>query len=315
MLADSVRLASSTAISAELCQILPVLVADQLAVTATEYVGELTEDADQVVAQSARNGQERNISDRSVRLAILSMAVAMEMAFDHRQVREVGLSGLVHDWGMYRLPERMRDPDEPFSCEDWLLYMTHPRLTLDLLELVRNVSAAVRVASFHVHEQADGSGFPQGLRRERIHPYARILNVVDAYLSLTSRVRGRPALIPYDAMSYLLHHTRTGEFDRKVVAAFLQVFSLFPIGSYVRLSDGTQAKVLRRNREFYMEPLVQRVTSSRTVRIDPAHGEETIVDLAANGLRIEAPLPTPNRREMRLDPELMSVVRWEGPNS
>ena len=45
------------------------------------------------------------------------------------------------------------------------------------------------------------------------------------------------------------------------MAALLNAFSLFPIGSYVGLSDGSIAQVLRPNRGKYDDPIVQRADS------------------------------------------------------
>ena len=288
--------------------------ADQLATVAGDYITEMAEDTDQVVASTSLSSDGQKVNERSVRLAILGMAVAIEMGFDAKNVRQVGLCGLVHDWGIFRLPDRLGKPQEPFSSNDWLVYRTHPLQTFELLQRVNGIPDAVRVAAFHVHEQANGTGFPKGLRKERIHPYARILNVVDAYLSLTSQIHGRPAFIPYDAMVYLLHHTRTGEFDSEVVSAFLQVFSLFPIGSHVRLSDGTQAKVLRRNGLAYTQPLVQRLPQGNGSYQASSDSPADLVDLAFGDLQVETALPTPHRREMRLDPDLIAEIHWDGPD-
>ena len=41
--------------------------------------------------------------------------------------------------------------------------------------------AIVPLVCFQVHERLDGSGYPQGCRSERIHLFARILHVADAF--------------------------------------------------------------------------------------------------------------------------------------
>ncbi|MGI9430400.1 MAG: hypothetical protein ACR2NM_17190, partial [Bythopirellula sp.] len=94
------------------------------------------------------------------------------------------------------------------------------------------------------------------------------------------------------------------------VRALLQVISLFPIGSRVRLSDGTEAQVIRRNAKNYTAPVVQRVGGDRKLRVDGA--QTAIVDLALAKMRVMSPIAPPDREESRLDESLMSKVLWEG---
>ena len=39
----------------------------------------------------------------------------------------------------------------------------------------------------HHHEQADGSGYPSGIKKNDIHPFALICGIADVYDALTSK--------------------------------------------------------------------------------------------------------------------------------
>jgi hypothetical protein len=193
--------------------------------------------------------------------------------------------------------------------------MKHPLYTVELLEQVLGISDLIRVVSSQIHECFDGSGYPAGRSGQGIHPFARILGVADAYISLTSEMRGRPAVIPCDAMVCLLYQGRQGTFDREAVRALVRTLSMFPIGSHVRLKDGSEAKVLRANRTQYTRPMVQRLFDEKGIRIDSAH-ETSVIDLAESEIDVQEPLPTPHHREMRLEPaERMHSMVWDRPNS
>jgi HD-GYP domain-containing protein (c-di-GMP phosphodiesterase class II) len=281
--------------------------AEQLTTLATSYETEMTVDTDNVLTTTSDLAHDPQLAERCVRMSVLGMAMGIELGFDERKVRELGVCGLVHDWGMFQLPERLRNPHEPFSRDDWLQYSMHPYRTLKILEQMIGMSEVVLLAASQVHELADGSGYPKGLKKERIHPYAKLLSVADVYISLTSSVRGRPAFLPYDAMKYLLTNIKVGRFDADVVRALLHTLSLFPIGSHVELTDGSSAKVLRRNANEYTKPIVERV------QIDSAHSQ--LVDLVDEGITIRAALPTPHRKEMRIDESLMTEVMWDEPGN
>ncbi len=281
-----------------------------LKMAAENFVSEIVEDTDSVLASSIELAPSPAVAEQGVRLALLGMAMAIEMDWDETNVREVGLCGLVHEFGMFRLEERLQDPQTKISAGDWKEITDHPLHTLDMLTSMKSISLAVRLAATQVHENPDGTGYPRGLKEKEIHPYAHLLHAADAYITLTAEVRGRKAYLAYDVMVYLLNQVKANRMEEKAMRALLQVVSLFPLGSHVRLSDGTEAQVLRRNDAHYTTPIVQRVGANRKAKYDSAHA--SILNLAEAKMRVMSPLSSPDREEVRLDESLMSEVLWEG---
>jgi|GEM_PF-1599056 len=279
--------------------------------TTQSYVTELTSDTDNVLASAIELAPSPAIAQRGVRMALLGMAMAIEMQWDETHVSEVGLCGFVHDFGLIQLEEKLRNPQTEISADEWKQYTQHPLYTLDLLASMKNVSLPVRLAATQVHENPDGSGYPRELKQTEIHPYATLLHVADAYITLTAAMRGRQAFLSYDVMVYLLNQVKADRMDEPAVRALLQVVSLFPIGSHVRLSDGSEAQVIRRSAANYATPIVQRVGADRKARFDSAH--PSIIDLAQTKIRVMSPLLPPDRPEARLEESLMGEILWERP--
>lgn len=281
-----------------------------LRLAAQNYIDELVDDTDNVLAYSSELAPDPAITERGIRLALLAMAMAIEIDWDEPHVREVGLCGLVHDFGVFRLQDKLHDPTASLTSEEWRQLTDHPLHTLDMLTSMRSISLPVRLAATQVHECPNGSGYPRGLSRDEIHPYATLLQAADAYITLTAKMRGRQAYLPYDVMVYLLKQVKAGRMDDKAIRALLQVVSLFPLGSHVRLSDGSEAQVLRRNAEHYTAPIVQRVGADRKAKFNSAHA--SIIDLAQTKMRVMSPLVPPDRDEVRLEEASMNQVLWEG---
>jgi HD-GYP domain-containing protein (c-di-GMP phosphodiesterase class II) len=272
-------------------------------------LAELVQDADQTIATTTEMPRKPEITERAVRMSVLGMAIALELDWDEEQIREIGQCGLIHDWGFFRLTEDIRPHSTALDDQSRKEMKQHPLHTFELLGKMQRLSDAVRVAAAQVHEKLDGSGYPLGLKEEAIHPYAKVLHVADAYVSLTEETWGRPAFIPYDAMVYLLSQVRTRSVSIDAVRALLNVVALFPIGSHVELSDGSEARVIRRGKGVYTEPVVQRVGADRTLRIDANHS--SIVDLSQSDLRVTAPLPHPIRQEGRIIDTSTIALLWE----
>jgi hypothetical protein len=138
-----------------------------------------------------------------------------------------------------------------------------------------------------MHERCNGSGYPRGRTAKQIHELAKVAAVADVFLALCSTRPHRPALMPYYALERMLHGVKDGLFDAVVVRALLKTVSLFPVGSFVRISDGRIGKVLRSNGEDYARPVV----AAWKPGADP--NESIVVDLSQEpDLRVIAALAT-----------------------
>ena len=281
-----------------------------LQMVAEDYIEELLSDTDGAIASAREIAPDPAIVERGIRLALLGMAMAIEMGWDEHIVQEVGLCALVHDLGMFRLEERLHNPRIKLTAADFKELTAHPLHTLDMLSSMKNVSLPVRLAASQVHENPDGTGYPRRLTRESIHPYAALLHAADAYITLTANMHGRRAFLTYDVMVYLLNQVGAGRIDESSMRALLQVISLFPIGSRVRLDDGTEAQVIRRNGNNYTSPIVQRVGMDRTFSPDAAR--PMIIDLAAAKMRVMMPLIPPGSDEERLEDSQVDEALWDG---
>ena len=72
--------------------------------------------------------------------------------------------------------------------------------------------------------------------------------------------------------------------------ALLHTLALFPIGSYVTLSDGSVAKVLRTNGKEYTKPIVQRLQNGSGCFVEP-DDDDQLVDLTKSELTVVQALP------------------------
>ncbi len=276
---------------------------------AASHVRELTaEDPDLALFTASNLSLSPEMAERSIRLSLLSIAMAVDLGFDDSHVREVGLCAMVCDWGKYFLPERLQDESASILSRDLEVFQAHPLYTAELISSMDGVSREVRLAATQVFENADGSGYPKGLQESKIHPYASVLQVANIYLTLTSKTRGREPYTPYDVMVYLLHQIKAGRVSQPAVRALLNSVSLFPIGSIVELEDGTHAKVIRRNQAEYTSPVVQKVGTDHQLRFDQA--ENDVVDLAAAKLKVKSAIASIERNEQRIDKDLMDKVLW-----
>ena len=181
----------------------------------------------------------------SLKSALLTMTLAHQMGFSESQATDGGVAALVHDLGMLRVPERIRQAQRPLTAEERAEVQQHPTHTLNMLDRITGVDDSVKTAAYQVHERCDASGYPKRRPKQFIHPLAKIIAVCDTYAALTDDRPHRPALSGHDAIKTILREVQAGKHDRGVARALLDTMSLFPVGSLVGLSDGRTARVLR----------------------------------------------------------------------
>jgi len=107
-------------------------------------------------------------------------------------------------------------------------------------------------------------------------------------------------MMAYAAMETLLRQAQHWRADPVVVRSLLHVLSLFPIGSYVTLTDGSAACVIRSNRTNFTQPIVIRVQDKEGNSVD-TDDDCNLIDLSESDLSIVQALPTPGRIETRTD--------------
>ncbi len=274
---------------------------------AASYLADMSDDADCVLAVAMEASQNASIADHCFKMSMLATAIAIEMGMNEDNCRRVCVAGLVHDWGMARVPEEVRNATRLLSQHDFFEIKKHPIHTAEILERIPGIPSMVPVIAYQVHERPNGRGYPRGRRGDRIHILARILAAADIFVALTERKSYRPPLAPYAAMECLVRMAKEQDVDPQVTRALLTSICLFPIGSLVVLNDGSTARVIRRNGDHFAKPIVQRVQDAEGNKVGPE--DEHILDLLHSELHIVQALPTPGRDEVLLSEEILNPVR------
>jgi hypothetical protein len=247
---------------------------------------------------------EHSPSLRSVRLSCMSMVAAQLMGCSDSDCKSVGRAGLLHDislpadrLSLNRILEKSAE-SEPIVN----FYRTHPLRSAELLRKgLLGINELDLVLVSQVHEQCDGSGFPRGLKKHRLHPLSRLLNIIDAFLTLIDPQHPKGGYVPADALAYLVLHTIYGSFDQACVQALIGAAAIYPVGSQVVLSDNTTGTVIRSTGRDYTRPVI---------RMDD--GSNRMIDLRRHATQIVGPIPLKSLR--RLPKSLMDEVLWMGEN-
>src|SRR3989304_8907803 len=135
------------------------------------------------------------------------------------QLDELNLLAALHDIGKIAIADSIILKPGKLNDEEWKHIKKHPdigyRISQSSLQLVP-ISKAILTH----HEYWDGSGYPNGLRKNEIPFISRIISIVDAYDAMTSDRPYRKAMSKGDAIKELKRCSGT-QFDPDLVKFFI----------------------------------------------------------------------------------------------
>ena len=204
-----------------------------------------------------RNGFSYIIS-HSVNVAILSVAIGDTLKLPSHKLIELGMAGLLHELGMFKLPDTFQNANRPLTEAEKRALSAHPLLgyrALRELGFPPNVTLAV----LEHHEKEDGKGYPQGLTGDKIAMSAKILSVASAYDAQIVSRPFRSARSGYASLVELLKDSKK-TYDEQILRRLVYTLSLYPIGSLVELKNKALAMVHDANPEDPRHPDVKILT-------------------------------------------------------
>ena len=167
--------------------------------------------------------------NHSVNVAVLAMAMGVFLKKSRKECLILGLAGLFHDLGLIKISDQITGKKESLTEEEWEVLKKHPCLGYQLLKGNAEIPlTSLRLILEH-HENAEGTGYPQGVELRRQHPLTRIIALLEAYDGLTIYRPYRPRYSPFAALK-ILQQERGGRggpaFEPKILKKFIEFLAL-----------------------------------------------------------------------------------------
>ena len=154
------------------------------------------------------------------RVADLTLQVALKMSIKDDELVQIRRGALLHDIGKVAIPDSILHKPGALSAAEWKIMQKHPEYAKEWLSNIEFLRPALDIPIFH-HEKWDGSGYPYGLKGEKIPLAARIFAIVDVWDALRSDRAYNKAWSVDKAMSYIKGQSGK-HFDPKLVEAFIE---------------------------------------------------------------------------------------------
>ena len=124
------------------------------------------------------------------------------MGYSAEDLLELGRGALFHDIGKREVDVNIICKNGALDEIEWAQMQKHPTFGLQILSQY-DTSEAMKACCFEHHENFLGSGYPQGLSGEEIHPMARIIALTDTFDALTTQRSYNVPMSPKEALTFI----------------------------------------------------------------------------------------------------------------
>lgn len=222
---------------------------------AADLVSSLKE-SDELVVAALSDPAGQPLVTNLIHVAILATKMGIGLGYYGRELERLALGGLVHDAGIFAVPQSFVTKSGRLSPDERRVVERHPELGGAAILRAGSEYHWLSQLVKHAHERSNGLGYPNRLKERQISEMAQIIGVADIFDALVSTRPYRRRLLPHQAIKELLVAERTA-FPREIVKALVEQLSVYPLGTVVRLSTGEEGVVVAVNVRYPLRPVVR----------------------------------------------------------
>jgi len=171
-----------------------------------------------VLAIEARDPYTRGHTERVTKYAL---AAAKRLHMPEEQLEILRYGGEVHDIGKISIPDFILGKPGKLTPAERAVIELHPVKGAEMLEPLEFLRPALPVVKYH-HERYDGTGYPDGLEKEKIPIMARILACADAFDAMTSERPYRRRRLTNDEAIAEIRNNVGSQFDPDIARLFIK---------------------------------------------------------------------------------------------
>ena len=147
-----------------------------------------------------------------------AQTIAEYLGWTAIEINNLRFGSILHDIGKINIAENILRKESSLTDEEWAEMRKHPEMGAELVKGIHYLDPAVPVILYH-HERWNGSGYPFGLKKEKIPVSARIVAIADSFDAMTTERPYRKELTPEQAFNEVISGSGI-QYDPLMVEAF-----------------------------------------------------------------------------------------------
>lgn len=178
-------------------------------------------------------------------------------------IDDIAVGFLFHDIGKLYTPIELIRKKGKLTKKEFLIVQEHTVKGEKILKQI-GLEKVAYLAKSH-HERVDGSGYPEGLRREGQPKVLQILQLINMYSTITLRRPYKDIVAAAHAIDILYNDLHL--YNRELLNSFIDFIGIYPENAVVLLSNGSQAIVEKVNSDYRLLPKVKLFKNNRKMML------------------------------------------------
>lgn len=199
--------------------------------------------------------REENLYRHSVNVAALSLIIGKWVGINGTELNFLIYSAALHDYGKTKLDNRIIEKNEKLTLKEYNKLKTHPILGYEFMKKFAYLDSCVSYGILMHHERMDGSGYPLGLKGDRIHKFSKIIAIADVFDEISSGKYAENIRGPFEVLD-IIRQESFKRLDFKYCNMFINHIINFYIGEEAILNDNRLCKVVYINKDNLLNPIL-----------------------------------------------------------
>lgn len=172
-----------------------------------------------------------------------------------QQSLDLAVGALFHDIGKTRISNEILTKPGRLNPSEFEEMKRHVEFSVDLLRNARNLPLECYDIALHHHERIDGTGYPHGLKQNKIGFGAQLTAICDVFDAVTSARCYKEAMGTVAGLQTVYQESGS-HFNKEYAHEFIRCMGVYPVGTCVRLEDGKIGVIAERTGDM-QKPVVK----------------------------------------------------------
>lgn len=191
-----------------------------------------------------------------VNVAFLSYEIGKWIRLSPTQLHDLVCAAFLHDIGKAKIRDSLLNKSEKLNANEMEIMRTHSIIGYRLLESMGELNTQILFGILHHHERQDGSGYPIGLKGNRISLIGRVIAIADIFDAVTSTKAYQSKSSPFKAVEEI-SASSFQSLDPYICQVFINKSINYYYRSAVKLSNDLVGEIIYINQEEKTKPIIR----------------------------------------------------------
>ncbi|TAH65967.1 MAG: HD-GYP domain-containing protein [Anaerolineaceae bacterium] len=189
-------------------------------------------------------------------VAFISFIIGKWLNLNYLKLENLICTGLLHDIGKAKIKDSLLNKTDALTLEEMDKLKSHPVIGYKILDSVKLFDSEVLQGVLFHHERMDGTGYPLGIKGEKINLFSRIIAIADTFDAITAVKTYRKKNSPLKAVEEIQANSMN-HLDPSICTIFVNRIIDYYNGREIRLSNEQVGNIVNINPIEITKPLVR----------------------------------------------------------